>query len=160
MRQTARARRSLGGMIGGGTLGREPQCPSLDDANSSRYRGFAFDAPEQLGSGCVRQSNPSGFSSPTLDRVHEPRPQRSSSDSRCWLAGFGFADGCERNDQQQKENPARLWRGSEPRQAKLRRFARGAGERGTQEIPDAAKSPVIPAPSRGPGTGIRSPNRI
>ena len=27
---------TLAGMIGGGTRGREPQCPSLDDANSSR----------------------------------------------------------------------------------------------------------------------------
>ena len=36
VRQTACVRRSLAGMIGGGTRGREPQCPSLDDANSSR----------------------------------------------------------------------------------------------------------------------------
>ena len=36
MHQTACAQRSLGGMIGGGTHGREPQCPALGDASSSR----------------------------------------------------------------------------------------------------------------------------
>jgi hypothetical protein len=41
-----------------------------------RWRGFAFDAPEQLGSSCVRQSNPSGFSYRHADRVHEPRRKR------------------------------------------------------------------------------------
>jgi hypothetical protein len=55
-----------------------------------RWRGFAFDAPEQLGSSCVRQSNPSGvflhrhstgFTNPAAGRDDEVV---------AWLAGFGF----------------------------------------------------------------------
>ena len=81
--------RSLAGMVGGGTRGREPQCSALDAANSSRCsvarsrRGRSRRARNNRASECGGSASFRAASTPA-NRTRRPTSQRFSRDWSNW----------------------------------------------------------------------------